>query len=50
MNANIAPGKNVFVNCNLLIKQAIMRTAAAIEKGTGKLAEVVRVYTVRSLQ
>lgn len=50
INANIAPGKKVFVNCNLLIKHAIIKTPAAIVKGTGKLDGEVRVCTVKSLQ
>ncbi len=39
MNANIAPGRKVLLNCNLLIRQAIINTAAAIVNGTGKLVE-----------
>ena len=42
MDEQMAPAKNVFPNCNLLIKQAIMNTQAAIVKGTGKLVLSVR--------
>lgn len=43
-NPNTAPGRKVLLNCNLLIKQATIITAAAIEKGTGKLLGVVSTY------
>lgn len=39
MNANIAPGRKVLLNCSLLIRQAIINTDAAIVNGTGKLVE-----------
>jgi len=49
-NANIAPGKKVLLNWSLLIKQAMRITAAAIEKGTGKLLGVVSTSLLMSMQ
>lgn len=39
MKAKIAPGRKVLLNCSLLIRQAMINTAAAMVNGTGKLVE-----------
>lgn len=49
-NAYMAPGRNVFVNCNLLIKQAIRTTIVAIVNGIGNVTELVSTYWFVSMQ
>lgn len=46
----MAPGKKVWLNCNLLIRQAMITTTAAIENGTGNEDELVNTYTLVSMQ